>query len=170
MKWGFISVNATSRNNKNNDFCQYCLTDSEGILFWFIYCPQYQYCPILSTLFDTKFVGQVNNFSMHWLKSLSVLSRVYLEIRITSSIFWNPKYTSAVYVCLYSFTVKTSSVYNEVWDILEGTDQRFCVVSIILGASSKMSYFTSKDEIPAAVKLERKRYDIWQPVKRYILI
>ena len=40
-------------------------------------------------------------------------------------------------VCLYSFTVKAVSVCNDVWDILEGTDQRSCVVSIILGASAK---------------------------------
>ena len=37
--------------------------------------------------------------------------------------------------CLYSFTVKASSVCNDVSDILEGTDQRSCVVSIFLGAS-----------------------------------
>ena len=50
----------------------------------------------------------------------------------------------------------------------EGTDQRSCVVSIIPGASAKflhlsfpkMSYFTFKDETPAADKLERKRYHI----------
>ena len=38
-------------------------------------------------------------------------------------------------VCVYSLTVKASSVCNVVWDILEGMDQRSCVVSIILGAS-----------------------------------
>ena len=40
-------------------------------------------------------------------------------------------------VYLYSFTVKTSSVFNDVLDILEGMDQRSFVVSIILGASAK---------------------------------
>ena len=40
LKWGFILVNATSRNNKYTDLCQYCLTVSEGMLFWLIYCPQ----------------------------------------------------------------------------------------------------------------------------------
>ena len=44
---------------------------------------------------------------------------------------------ACVCVCLYSSTVKASSVYNDVWDILEGTDQRSCVVSIIPGASAK---------------------------------
>ena len=39
-----------------------------------------------------------------------------------------------VCVCLYSFIVKVSSVCNDAWDVLEGTDQRFCVVIIILGA------------------------------------
>ena len=33
--------------------------------------------------------------------------------------------------CLYAFTVKASSVCNDIWDILEGTNQRSCVVSII---------------------------------------
>ena len=42
-----------------------------------------------------------------------------------------------VCVCLYSFTVKASSVCNDVWDILDGTDQRSSVVIIILGASVK---------------------------------
>ena len=42
-----------------------------------------------------------------------------------------------VCVCLYSFTIKASSVYNNVWDIIEGMDQRPCVVNIILGASAK---------------------------------
>ena len=64
--------------------------------------------------------------------------------------------------------MKASSVCNDVWNILEGTDQRSCAVSIILGDSGKfrhlrlkkMSHFTSKEEIPAADKLVRKRYDI----------
>ena len=59
-------------------------------------------------------------------------------------------------------------ICNNVWDILEGTDQRSFVVSIILGAfcqvpSSpflKMSYFTSKDETPTTDKLERKSCNI----------
>ena len=42
-----------------------------------------------------------------------------------------------VFVCLYYFTVKASSVCNDVWDIHEGTDQRTYVVSIILGALAK---------------------------------
>ena len=42
-----------------------------------------------------------------------------------------------VCVYLYSFTVIASSVCNDVSDILEGTDQRSCVVSIFLGASVK---------------------------------
>ena len=42
-----------------------------------------------------------------------------------------------VRVCLYSFTVKASSICNDVWDILDGTDQRSSVVIIILGASVK---------------------------------
>ena len=42
-----------------------------------------------------------------------------------------------VFVCLYYFTVKASSVCNDVWDIPEGTDQRTYVVSIILGALAK---------------------------------
>ena len=31
-------------------------------------------------------------------------------------------YAICVYVCLYSFTVKASSVCNDAWDILKGTD------------------------------------------------
>ena len=42
-----------------------------------------------------------------------------------------------VYVCLSSFIVKASSVCNDVWGILDGTDQRSCVMSITLGASAK---------------------------------
>ena len=42
-----------------------------------------------------------------------------------------------VFVCLCYFTVKASSVCNDVWDIPEGTDQRTYVVSIILGALAK---------------------------------
>ena len=35
-----ISVNASPRNNKYTDICQYCMTTSEGMLFRFFYCPQ----------------------------------------------------------------------------------------------------------------------------------
>ena len=74
-------------------------------------------------------------------------------------------------VYFYSFTVKGFSVCNDVWDILEGMDQRSCVMNVILAASVKffqvlsssflkMSYFTLKDETAAADKLERKRYDV----------
>ena len=47
------------------------------------------------------------------------------------------KPTAVVCVCLYSFTLKTPSVCKDVRDILEGTNQRSCVASIILGASAK---------------------------------
>ena len=47
-------------------------------------------------------------------------------------------FVCVVRVCLYSFTVKVSSVCDDVWDILEGTDQQSCVVSIMLGASAKL--------------------------------
>ena len=42
-----------------------------------------------------------------------------------------------VCVCVYSFTVKASSVCKNVCDILEGTDQQSCIVSIILAVSAK---------------------------------
>ena len=42
-----------------------------------------------------------------------------------------------VCVCLYSFTVKASSVCNDILDIIEGTDQRSCVVSIMLCVFAK---------------------------------
>ena len=46
-----------------------------------------------------------------------------------------------VCVCLsLSLTVKASSVCNDVWDILEGTDQRPFLVSIILGGSAKFRH------------------------------
>ena len=59
-----------------------------------------------------------------------------------------------VCVCLYTATVKASSV---AFEILESTDQQSCVKGIILDVSAKslhlsfldLSYFTSKDEIPA---------------------
>ena len=41
----------------------------------------------------------------------------------------------ALCTCLYSFTVKASSVCNGL-DILKGTDQRSCVLTIILNASA----------------------------------
>ena len=43
-------------------------------------------------------------------------------------------------VCVYREAIKASSVCNDVWDILEGTDEHFCIVSIILGASAKFLY------------------------------
>ena len=57
-------------------------------------------------------------------------------------------------VCLYTTTVKASSV---VFEIVETTDQQSWVKGIILDVSAKslylsflgLSYFTSKDEIPA---------------------
>ena len=46
-----------------------------------------------------------------------------------------------VHVCVcvlsYSFKVKASFICKDVWGILEGTDQQFCVVSITVGASAK---------------------------------
>ena len=42
LKWVFISVNATLRNNKYIDLCQYCFTVSEEMLFGIIYCPWYR--------------------------------------------------------------------------------------------------------------------------------
>ena len=115
---------------------------------------------------------------------------------------------SCVYVCvcLYSFTVKASSVCNDVWDILEGTLPSATMPGIYLrerfhlqrclgytwGNGSpifcceyyskyfcqvpsspflNMSYLTPNNETLAADKLAEKRYDIWQPAKRwYILI
>ena len=43
-------------------------------------------------------------------------------------------------VCAYFFTIKASSVCNDIWDILEGADQRSSVVSIILGAPAKFRH------------------------------
>ena len=82
-----------------------------------------------------------------------------------------------VRVCLYSFTVKASSVYNDVLEMLEryGSTilcceyytRSFCQVPS--PPFLKMSYFTFKDEIPAADELERKRYDIL-PLRKMIYI
>ena len=51
-----------------------------------------------------------------------------------------------VRVRVYSLTVKASSVCNVVWDILEGMDQRSCVVSIILGASQDKNSISCQTE------------------------
>ena len=48
-----------------------------------------------------------------------------------------------MFVCLYSFTVKAFFVCNNVLDILESTDQRSCVVSIMLDASAKFLHAAS---------------------------
>ena len=61
--------------------------------------------------------------------------------KITKKNFKRAVYRNAnVCVYLYSFTVKASSVCNDVWDIIDGTDQRSCVVSISLGAPAKFVY------------------------------
>ena len=48
-----------------------------------------------------------------------------------------PAVAVCVSVCLYSLSVKASSVCNDVRDILEGTNKQSCAVSIIVGASGK---------------------------------
>ena len=72
-------------------------------------------------------------------------------------------------VCVYTpFTVKASSVCNDVRDIYDWTDQRSCVVSIILSAFAKIlhlcfwNYYIShpKRKLQQANKLERKWYDL----------
>ena len=64
---------------------------------------------------------------------------------------------ACVCVCVYSFTVKVSSVCNNFMDIIEGTDQRSCVVSIMLGASAKILHLrTWKCHIsPSKTKIQR---------------
>ena len=78
---------------------------------------------------------------------------------------------SCVYVsvCSYSFIVKASSDYSDVWDMIEGTDERSCIVGIILGASAKFLHLrffkihisSLKTKLQQPKNLERKRYDIW---------
>ena len=66
-----------------------------------------------------------------------------------------------VCVCLYSFTIKASSVCKMSGAYLRGTGQRSCVVfQVPSSLFLKMSYFTSKDETTARRQLERKRYVI----------
>ena len=70
-----------------------------------------------------------------------------------------------VSVCLYPFTVKASSVCKMSDTCLRGTDQRYCVVSIIRCASAKFlhlgicKYHISppKMKTPGSHELERKR-------------
>ena len=53
-----------------------------------------------------------------------------------------------VCVCVFVytlFTVKVSSIWNDVLDILESTDQRSYVEGIIVDIYTRRSYFTSKD-------------------------
>ena len=55
---------------------------------------------------------------------------------------------ASVCVCVFVytlFTVKVSSIWNDVLDILESTDQRSYVESIIVDIYTSRSYFTSKD-------------------------
>ena len=55
---------------------------------------------------------------------------------------------ASVYVCVFVytlFTVKVSSIWNDVLDILESTDQRSYVEGIIVDICTSQSYFTSKD-------------------------
>ena len=49
---------------------------------------------------------------------------------------------SCVCVRLYHSTAKASSFWNDVLDILEGTDQRSCVKSIILDTTAKPHHLT----------------------------
>ena len=73
-----------------------------------------------------------------------------------------------VCVCLYLSTVKASSVYNDVMDILGGADQRYCVEGIILDTSGKFLHLsfwiyhisTPKSKFRPIHKTDRKRYDI----------
>ena len=46
-----------------------------------------------------------------------------------------------VCVCLYPSTVNGSFVCNDTWEKPEYTDQRYCVLSVILGASTKFLHF-----------------------------
>ena len=63
---------------------------------------------------------------------------------------------------------------QDVRDILEGTNQRSCVVNINLPRffilASEMSYFTSKDENSSHHKLDRKRYDILTTSEKMLYI
>ena len=71
----------------------------------------------------------------------------------------------SVCLFLYSFTVKTSSVCKVSETCLWGMDQQSCLwvsYQVLLPSSLvSISFFTSKDEIPARRLLEIKRYDIW---------
>ena len=86
-------------------------------------------------------------------------------------------HSSEVCVCIYSFTVKASSVCNNALDILERYGSTilcceyyiWCFCHVLSSPFLKMSYFTFKDETPATDKLERKRYDIL-PQRKMIYI
>ena len=55
LKWGFTLVNPTSRNIEFNDVCLYCLTASEGMLFWSIGCPQNMIVFLLCQLYWSRY-------------------------------------------------------------------------------------------------------------------
>ena len=69
-----------------------------------------------------------------------------------------------VCVCLYSFTIKASSVCDDAWDIPEYTDQRSCVVKyysrflyqVPSSPFLKISYFTSKNKTRASQQTGEK--------------
>lgn len=81
--------------------------------------------------------------------------------------FWSTTFM-CVYVCLYPFTAE-ASVYNDVVDILECTDQQSCVKDITWEASAKFTHLSFwihnmsslKTTHQQANNLERKWNNIW---------
>ena len=63
-----------------------------------------------------------------------------------------------VFVCVYtySFTINASSACNDVQGILEGMDQRSCVVSIIL----EKRHISPRKMNSSSRETRKKRYDI----------
>ena len=90
---------------------------------------------------------------------------------VTTGMAWCPvSNTGAVCVCVcILFHREGFFRLQDAWDILEGTDQRCCVVSIIRCAAaeflhlgiSKYHISPPKTKTPATYKLERKRCDIY---------
>ena len=81
-------------------------------------------------------------------------------------------------MCVYSFTVKASSVCKMSEAYMRGMDQRSCVVSINLDASAKFldlrvekcHISPPKTKLHHADKLERKRCDILATYGKMIYI
>ena len=62
----------------------------------------------------------------------SLLSLVPIHTLFIIQEFGSGKYSNAsMYVCVCTLSLKASSMCDNVWDILEGTDQRSYILSFI---------------------------------------